>query len=245
MSDRVVSASPHQSPSGKSVAAVIVAAGSGRRMGFEKTMTPVAGEPLICHAVRAFEFCTDIHEIVVVTAADRESTVAESLQIFSKPLQVVRGGETRQESVLAGLRAVSGTCDMVAIHDAARPMVTPDLISRCLVAAREFGGSSAAERVTDTLQRADETGGCTGVVDRSGLWCMQTPQVFPCSDLLAAIQNAEDAGVALTDETSAMLRAGHPVQLVENPDWNFKVTLPRDVAVADFIIRSRAAESLT
>jgi len=226
-------------------AAVIVAAGAGRRMGFEKTMTPVAGEPLVCHAVRAFDLCEEISEIVVVTAAEREASVFEVLQVFSKPLRVVRGGETRQESVLAGINATSASCDWVAIHDAARPLITPDFISRCFAAAFEFGGSTAAESVSDTLQRGDENGFCAGVVDRSSLWRMQTPQVFQRAALLAAIRDAQESGVTLTDETSAMIRAGHRVHLVENPDWNFKVTLPKDVGVAEFLLRSRAAESMT
>jgi len=214
-------------------------------MGFEKTMTLLAGEPLICHSVRAFDLCDDISEIVVVTAADREAAVAEAVAGFSKPLRVVRGGDTRQQSVSAGLQAVSPVCEWAAIHDAARPLVTPDVIARCFASAREHGGSVAAERVTDTLQRADEMGFCDRVVDRVGLWRMQTPQVFRVAVLLAAISEAEATGVTLTDETSAMLRSGHQVHLVENPDWNFKVTLPRDVGVAEFLLNVRAAERMT
>jgi len=226
-------------------AAVIVAAGSGKRMGFDKTLTPVAGEPLICHAVRAFDLCRNISEIVVVTAPEREESMADVLKNFSKPVRVVRGGETRQDSVLAGLSAVSDSCALVAIHDAARPLVTPDFISRCFAAAREFGGSVAAERLTDTLQQEDADGFCDSPVPREGLWRMQTPQVFSRVLLLAAAEDAAASGVVLTDETSVMRRAGHPVYLVENPDWNIKVTLPRDVGVVDFLLRARAAESMS
>lgn len=226
-------------------AAVIVAAGSGQRMGFDKTLITIADEPLIRHTVRAFDLCADIREIVIVTAADRETRTMEVLQGFTKQIRVVRGGKSRQESVLAGLNAVTNACPWVAIHDGARPLISTDLISRCFAAAREFGGSVAAERLTDTLQRASNDQFCGELVPREDLWRMQTPQVFQRESVRQACQTAADAGIILTDETSAMRRAGHRVFLVENTDWNIKVTLSKDVPVVDFLLRSRPTEPLS
>lgn len=224
--------------------AVIVAAGSSRRMGFDKLLTPLAGEPLIRHTVRAFEQCHLVREIVVVCARERESDIRAALADSGKVTAFVAGGETRQESVCNGIEAL-GAEEFAAVHDAARPLVTADLIARCLAAAIEHGAAGAAEPVTDTLQRADDSGRCLDVVDRAGLWRMQTPQVFRTAELRRAIDAAQAAKVSVTDETSALRRMGGHVFLVENTEWNFKVTYPRDVAVAEFILQSRAAASLT
>jgi 2-C-methyl-D-erythritol 4-phosphate cytidylyltransferase len=225
--------------------AVLVAAGASRRMGFDKIPTPIAGEPLIRHAVRAFQLCPAVREIVVVCARERDADVRAVLTDAEKVTAIVPGGESRQESVEAGLAALSADMDFVAVHDAARPLVTPALILRCLEAAREHGAATAAEPVTDTLQRSGEDGQCAEVVERAGLWRMQTPQIFRLAELRRAMAGVRAAGVAVTDETSAVRRAGGHVFLVENSDWNFKVTFPRDVAVAEFILQSRAAASLT
>ncbi len=223
--------------------AVIVAAGSSRRMGFDKILTSLAGQPLIRQTVQAFEACHDVQEIVIVCARVRETDVREALSGCKKISAIVAGGETRQDSVGNGLERT--TCEFVAVHDAARPLVTPDLISRCLAEAIVHGAATAAEPVTDTLQRADDAGCCGEVVDREGLWRMQTPQVFRTDDLRRAMNEVRAAGASITDETSALRRMGERVFLVENSEWNFKVTYPRDVAVAEFILQARAAASFT
>ena len=226
-----------------SLGVVLVAAGSSRRMGFDKILTALAGEPLIRHTARAFELCNAVREIVVVCAREHESGVRAALDGLSKATGFVAGGETRQASVWNGLELLE--TQYVAVHDAARPLATPDLIARCLDAALEHGAAAAAEPMTDTLQRSDEVGCCAELVERAGLWRMQTPQIFKTSELRRAMENVRAAGVTVTDETSALRRIGGRVFLVENADWNFKVTYPRDVATAEFILQSRAAASLT
>lgn len=226
-----------------SLAAVIVAAGSSRRMGFDKILTPVAGEPLLRHTVRAFELCAEVAEIVIVCGPDREAETAGVLRDARKISAVVAGGASRQESVRNGLAVVTG--DFVAVHDAARPLVTASLVASCFAAAKRNGAAVAAEPVTDTLQRSDGEGCCGATVDREGLWRMQTPQVFRTEEIRAALDAVIASGASVTDETSALRRAGGRVFVVENTEWNFKVTYPRDVAVAEFILQSRAASSLT
>jgi 2-C-methyl-D-erythritol 4-phosphate cytidylyltransferase len=226
-----------------SLAAVIVAAGSSRRMGFDKILATLAGEPLVRHTLRAFEQCHDVTEIIVVCARERQGELRSAVGECRKISAIVPGGETRQESVWNGLSAV--TSDFVAVHDAARPLVLPEFISKCFAAAVEHGAATSAEPVTDTLQRADADRRCLEVVDRERLWRMQTPQIFRTAELRRASESARNAGVEVTDETSALRRIGGAVFLVENPDWNFKVTVPRDVTLAEFVLRQRAAASLT
>lgn len=225
------------------LSAVLVAAGSSRRMGFDKILTPIAGEPLIRHSARAFDLCADVSNIIVVCSKENEERIREALGEVRKVPAFVAGGKSRQESVRNGLEAV--TTDFVAVHDAARPLVTPSFVSRCFEAAIEHGAAVAAEPVTDTLQRADESGFTDGTIDRAGLWRMQTPQTFRTNDLRRACRSALEAEVETTDETTAFARNGGKVFLVENPDWNFKVTVPRDVALVEFILQQRASASLT
>lgn len=228
---------------GSSLSAVIVAAGSSRRMGFDKILTPLAGEPLVRHTVRAFEQCHDVTEIVVVCSRERQEEFRSAIGECRKISTIVPGGDARQESVWNGLAAV--TSDFVAVHDAARPLVSPMVISTCFSSAIEHGAAAVAEPVTDTLQRADADRRCVEIVDREGLWRMQTPQIFRTEELRRACESARNAGVEVTDETSALRRIGGAVFLVENPDWNFKVTVPRDVTLAEFVLQQRAAASLT
>jgi 2-C-methyl-D-erythritol 4-phosphate cytidylyltransferase len=214
-------------------------------MGQDKTLLTLAGEPLICHAVRAFELCREVDEIVVVTARERLQSTQTAIAGFSKCRPVIAGGENRQDSVRAGVQAVSDRIDWVAVHDGARPLVTDTMIRSCIDMAILHGGAALAEPVTDTLQRVNEDQFCLGPVDRSQLWRLQTPQIFRRDALLEVAAALQLERMIATDETSAFTASGHPVRLVENTEWNFKVTLPRDVRLAEFILQSRAAESLT
>ncbi len=218
---------------------MIVAAGSSRRMGFDKVLVPLLGVPLIRHSVAAFNACDAIEDIVIVVAAERLGAVREAVSGLEKVAAFPLGGETRAESVARGLAAVSGR--FVAVHDAARPLVTTELIGRCVSRARGTRAATAAERLTDTLQRG-EGGEGVEVVPRDDLWRIQTPQVFVTAFIREALASAEEDGAVMTDETSAALRAGVRSSLVENLDWNFKVTIPRDVPLAEAVLRERAAE---
>ncbi len=213
-------------------------------MGFDKVLTPVLGVPLIRHTVEAFVQSRAITEIVVVCSPRHEGQIREAVGTNRKIRGFVPGGATRQESVSAGLAALGEGGGLIAVHDAARPLVTSALIESCVAAAIVHGAAAAAEPETDTLQRADESGRFVELVPRENLWRLQTPQVFRTQTLRRAMESVIRDGAAVTDETSALLRLGEPVFLVANSDWNFKVTVPRDVAVAEFILQSRAAASL-
>jgi len=155
---------------------------------------------------------------------------------FKKTNKIIDGGKERHFSVWNGIRHLSGASEIVAVHDAARPLVSPDLISRGVVLAQELGAVSLAAPIVETLKRADLTGNVTDNVDRAGLWSMQTPQVFRANWLTDAYKRIMDSGLAVTDEVSALQQAGYPVRLLENPHWNIKITFPRDLDLAERLI---------
>jgi len=220
-------------------AAVIVGGGTGSRFGGDKLAVLIAGRPVLAWTLRAFEETPSIRSIVVVSPAGREEefrAIAREAGI-SKLICVVTGGSHRKESVLNGLRALPESIALVAIHDAARPLVTPHLISRCLETANLAGASSAAVPVSDTLHLADQECCAARTIDRSGLWAMQTPQVFRASSLIKLLD--EQSVGKPTDEVSVALAAGWRIPFVENREPNIKITWPSDLAVAEALLRSR------
>ncbi|MEO6847014.1 MAG: 2-C-methyl-D-erythritol 4-phosphate cytidylyltransferase [Chthoniobacterales bacterium] len=224
-----------------SVCAVIVAAGSSSRMGFDKLTAPLAGKPLLAHTLAAFQDCAEIESIILVCAAERIGEF-ESLakgHNIGKLERVVSGGKERHHSVWNGLQALTPRQELTAVHDAGRPLVTSAQIRLCIEAAAVHGAASLAEAATDTLQRADAFHRIVENIERTRLWRMQTPQIFRREILLDAYKEilAEDSLV--TDETSAVQASGHEVYIVENRDWNIKVTTPRDLPIAEFILKSR------
>ena len=164
------------------VSAIIVAAGSSRRMGFDKLFAPLASQPVIAHSLRAFLDHPLIEEVVLVSSAGNR----EKLSALSNQVRVVDGGPDRCDSVWNGLSGVSSACQIVAIHDGARPLIHADSITRGIQAAQEHGAAALARPVTDTVKRADQSGRVVGSVDRTGLWAMETPQCFRLELLRAA-----------------------------------------------------------
>ena len=224
------------------LSAIIVAGGSSRRMGFDKLFAVIAGEPVIAHAIRAFERTTSVSEIVVVA---REQCHDEIRKIVSgaglkKVHAIIGGGERRQDSVRAGLDRVDRKAQHIAVHDAARPLITPKQIEQAFEQARIHGAAALAQPVNDTLKRADADLLVVGSVDRQHLCAMQTPQIFERKLLENAYRVVYTENVLVTDEVSAIERLGHKIALVPNDDFNFKITYPRDLPVADFILRDRA-----
>ncbi len=221
-------------------AAIIVAAGSSRRMGFDKLTAPLAGRPLVVHSVEAFQQCSAIAGIVCVCAADRVEEFRALTSGFSKVRAVVPGGRERVDSVLAGVEALGQPIPgYVAVHDGARPLVSAAAIAACCEAAREFGAAVSAEPVTDTLHRADRDGLTFETVSRDNLWRMQTPQVMEAAVLESLLRGSRDAGAAVTDEISLFIRSGRIAKVVDCPGWNFKVTYPRDLELAEMVLRAR------
>jgi 2-C-methyl-D-erythritol 4-phosphate cytidylyltransferase len=161
---------------------------------------------------------------------------------------VVAGGVEREDSVRIGLDHIDASADFVAVHDAARPLITPEKITRVFQVCRQHGAAALAEPVTDTLKRAhvdpfDSRSGqvltVTESVDRDQLFAMQTPQIFARELLVQAYEAVTAKKMSVTDEVSAAEQLGRKVVLVPSQDFNFKITYPRDFALAEFVLRER------
>jgi 2-C-methyl-D-erythritol 4-phosphate cytidylyltransferase len=221
--------------------AIIVAGGSSQRMGFDKLLAPLDGQPVVAHSIAAFERTESVTDIVLVARAERLSDYEEVVRThsFRKVSAVIPGGSRRQDSVQRGLQQVGSATEFVAVHDAARPLVSPDLVERIFHVARTHGGAACAAPVVDTLKRADRDHLVTGGVERTNLFAVQTPQIFRCDLLLRAYAAIFAEGLEVTDEISAIERTGAIVFLVPNEEANFKITHPADLPLAEFVLRQR------
>lgn len=212
-------------------------------MGFNKLTADLGGRPVLAWSLTAFHDCEAIDAIVLVCPEDgREELEKIARDAAPKKLRaVVTGGAHRHLSVAEGLGCVAQDADMIAVHDAARPLVTCGAIGRCLEAARNNGAAACARPVTETLKRINDENFITESVDRSKLWVMETPQIFRADLLRRAYDEVIATGGFVTDETSAVQDAGAPVALVETPEWNGKITFPADLELARVIVRGKFA----
>ncbi|MBO5683738.1 MAG: 2-C-methyl-D-erythritol 4-phosphate cytidylyltransferase [Akkermansia sp.] len=218
--------------------AVIVAAGSSRRAGFDKLAAPLAGVPVLRRSVDAF-VAAGAAAVVVVCPESRWVETGLAAADFPVPVSRVDGGAERQDSVAAGLAALPVGTRMVAVHDGARPLITPQGIAACLAAAEETGAATCAHPVVDTLKRADADGkSLPEKVSREHLWGMETPQIFRLELLLQAYQYVKQNALVVTDEVSAVEALGVPTQLVQG-GANLKITLPGDLELAELIWKHR------
>ena len=212
-------------------------------MGFDKLFTPLAGKPVLWYSLRAFSECDEIDEILVVS---KEESVAEVEKLvrdgrFKKVANVIKGGTERHLSVWKGLEAVESTgSEFVAIHDGARPLTTPQLIHDCLAMAREHGAACCASPIPDTVKRATPDLVVSESIERTGLWGMQTPQIFASGLILQAYVSLLAKHEMVTDEVSAVQKLGKRIALLKNDDWNFKITFPKDIEMAEHVLTLRA-----
>lgn len=219
--------------------AVIVAAGSSRRAGFDKLAAPLAGVPVLRRSVEAF-VAAGAAAVVVVCPESRWVETGLAAADYPVPVYRVDGGAERQDSVAAGLAALPAGTRMVAVHDGARPLITPEGIRRCLAAAEQTGAATCAHPVVDTLKRADERGlSLPEKVSRDCLWGMETPQIFQLELLRRAYAYVREHKLVVTDEVSAVETLGISTQLVQG-SMNMKITLPGDLELAELIWKNRA-----
>ena len=221
--------------------AIIVAAGDSRRMGFDKLFATIVGRPVIAHTIGAFERAGSVGEIIIIGREDRLDEIKAIIrdEKFKKVRSIVPGGKHRQDSVRAGLDHLAAGAKYVAVHDAARPLITPEQIECVLEQCRMHAAASLAEPISDTLKYADSEFFVTGPVDRHQLYAMQTPQVFERPLIEDAYRAVYAENVSVTDEVSAVERLGRKVILVPNKDLNFKITYPRDLSLAEFVLTQR------
>lgn len=227
--------------------AIVPAAGSGRRMAAEvpKQYLRIVDQPLIEHTLRALLDCPDIRGVVVVL--DPSDRRADEVMSLADP-RVLRasGGAERVDSVLAGLislESMAAPDDWVLVHDAARPCLPVADLKRLIDRVTATGiGALLAQPCTDTIKRVNDAMAVQDTLDRDNLWRAQTPQMFRLQELRAALESALEQGVLVTDEASAMERAGYPVEIVEGPACNLKVTVPEDLRMAEFFLTSARTE---
>jgi 2-C-methyl-D-erythritol 4-phosphate cytidylyltransferase len=223
------------------LSAIIVAAGSSRRTGFDKLFAVVARKSVLAHSIAAFEHADSVTEIILVAREDqhRELEKMVGVENFKKVKSIISGGARRQDSVQAGLEKLNNNGRYVAVHDGARPLITPQQIERVYEVCRGHHAAASAEPVTDTLKYADVDLTVTGSVDRHQLFAMQTPQIFETKLLRDAYRALFDQKISVTDEVSAVEQLGHKVFLVPNEDLNFKITYPQDLLLAEFVLKQR------
>ena len=220
--------------------AVIVAAGTASRMGgIDKVMAELAGVPMIVRSVQAFQNCDAVKEIVVVTREDLIVPVMHLCRDMDKVKAVVKGGDSRQESVQLGMNALSAGVKLVAVHDGARPLVSQAVIDRTIRAARTYGAAAPGIPVKDTIKLV-QGGVVKETPDRKTLQAVQTPQVFDFDLLRGALKKASDTGAAVTDDCSAVEQMGMSVKIVEGEERNLKLTTPMDLKIAALYLEEEA-----
>ena len=220
--------------------AILAAAGSSQRMGSEnKLLLPLDGMPVLAHTLRAVDAARSVDEIVIAAREEDLLTYAELCKTYGirKPVKVVVGGATRQESVLRAALEARADAKLLAVQDGARPLVTPELFDAVVLRAAVCAAAPAVP-VHDTIKLARDRR-VTETPDRSMLFAVQTPQVFDAGLLKAALQSALTEHAALTDDCSAVERLGKAVYLTDGDEENIKITTPLDLIVAETILRRR------
>lgn len=230
------------------VSAIVVAAGKGTRFGgaVAKQFLELNGKPVIYHALRRFEDCADVDEIVVVLSAAELENYGERVAGFGleKITKIVAGGATRHESVRSGLTAIDDKTEIVAIHDGARPLVTVDEIRRTIARARETGAACLVAPVTDTIKEIDSSGNIVNTVDRATLRRALTPQCFRRALLEQAFADFEHKDLTATDESFLLEQFGQTVATVEGSARNIKITISEDLILAEALFEEFQVSSL-
>ncbi len=204
-------------------------------MGFDKLWADLAGRPVLAHSLETYAGLPEIEQLIVVTAEENR----ERVQAICPRAEVVPGGAQRHLSVWNGLEALNSECDLVAVHDGARPLIRKEVILQTLNTAAKAGAAACARKVTETMKRADESSRVTGSVDRENLWAMETPQTFRVDLIRKAYRKILESGQVVTDEVSAVEALGEPVYLVEDPHPNLKVTYPADLILAARLLSAK------
>jgi 2-C-methyl-D-erythritol 4-phosphate cytidylyltransferase len=219
--------------------AIIVAAGSGERLGFgvPKALVRAAGRPLVTWSAEAIAGARGIDAVVIVAPPGDEKGVAAALGESIPIHDIVSGGTSRQRSVAAGLAALPAHLDAILVHDAARPLITRAMVEAVLDGLADYDGAIAAAPVADTLKREGPHGVVGETVDRSGLWGAQTPQAFRAAVIRGVFADADDAELdAATDCAGMAERRGIAVCLVNTGRPNIKVTVPADLALVEALL---------
>ena len=223
---------------------VILAAGNGTRMGGEvpKQFLPLCGTPILVRSARAFLDCPEIDGIVIVTRREDIAAVeglCREYGLSGKPIKVTSGGDSRQRSAFLGVEATPKGCRFVAIHDAARCLVTPETVSAVVRTAYRRRAATAVYPIVDTVKRVDARGRIRETLDRNELVAAATPQAFDRDFYIAVAAYAGKKGIAVTDDNALFEAVGQTVYTVDGGNGNFKITTKADFERAEAILRAR------
>ena len=228
------------------IAAILPAAGLGTRMGIEtpKQFLELDGTPIVIHSLRRIAACPQVTDIIVATRADEVVRVEERIarEKFKQAVRVVKGGDSRQDSVAAALREVPNDTEIVLVHDAVRPFVTAEQIARVIEEARRCEAAILGIPAMDTVKEVkraslpEDVALITGTVPRERIVLAQTPQAFATKLLKEAFARAQADGVHASDEAGLVERMGHDVHVVLGSESNMKITKPADMDLARFYL---------
>lgn len=222
-----------------SIAAIIVAAGSSTRMkGINKQFMQILGVPVIARTLMAFESCSSVSKIIVVTSSDSMLEMQQICEKYAigKISDIVLGGANRHESVMKGIERLDANDSKVLIHDGARPFISPIVISEVANALNDFDAALCVNKINDTVKRVSEDGMVLGTVDRSTLYAAQTPQGIDVQKYKSACEKIADAH-NYTDDVSIMESAGFSVKAILGSSQNIKITTPDDIAIAESLVK--------
>ncbi len=229
------------------VSVIFPAAGQAKRLqagvSVNKALLTLAGKPMLVWALLKFSAIDEVGELIVAVPEDEVAPVERLLDKVPNlaPVKVVAGGAERQFSVANGLKAVRPETEIVLVHDAARPLVSAATIGRVIAGAKRTGAAVAAIPEKNTIKVVGPDGLVESTPDRAKLWEIQTPQGFRCRVLMDAYLAAMRDGFVGTDDASLVERIGHPVQVVDGDNWNFKITTPEDLAAAESFLKNDLA----
>jgi len=229
----------------KKIVAVIPAAGAGARMGGGKAkqFLEIGGKPILALTLENFQACPAVHAVVVVVPPKQvDFCRTEVIEKFglTKVTQVIPGGKRRQDSVRLGIEATKGEYPVVLIHDGVRPFIEPSLISKAVSAAARHRAVIVAMPARETVKEVDESGLIVKTYARRGVWLAQTPQVFRYEDIRKAHRRAVEEGWdEVTDDASLLERMGLSVKAIQGTEENIKITTPKDLELAGYILKKR------
>ncbi|KJF26038.1 2-C-methyl-D-erythritol 4-phosphate cytidylyltransferase [Clostridium aceticum] len=226
---------------GKNIA-IIVAAGKGKRMGRElnKQYILLENKPIVAYTLEVFEESEHVDEVILVVGENEMSFAQDNIiekYGFKKIKQVVSGGKERQDSVYRGLLAIKEQCEIVVIHDGARPFLEKELLKKAVETAENIGAAIIAVPVKDTIKVVSEEMEVIDTPNRSLMWAVQTPQVFRYALLKEAYGRLIEEGLCATDDAMVVEKYGHTVKVIQGNYENIKITTPEDLVVAEGILR--------
>jgi len=227
--------------------AIIVGAGEGKRLGgpVPKSFLPIAGRPLVLRALDRFFLARSIEKVILVVAGTEmqrsQALMQSDLNLSHRPWTLQVGGATRQESVRRGLEKLDPDCEIVVIHDAARPFVSASLIDRCVDEACQAGAVVVGVPVKDTIKVVSDEHWVQATPARSSLWEIQTPQVFRKELIVEAHDRAVRQAIDATDDSTLVEQMGKPVLVLRGETTNIKITTPEDILLAEALLRAERA----